>query len=614
MQITYFIKRFEEALKERWNQPAIDEFRKSTITYSQLAEAILKNHLLYRRVGLKREDKIAINARSCAKWAEIFFSAVSGGYTTVQLFNGFAPKDSQGLVCHSESRILYTERTLFSKMQFEQMQGLLAAIDLLTGELLASRGNFEEEYNNLEQNFRHLHPNGINREEINFEERSPYELCAIMYTSGSTGNPKGVMLNIKNISANIDLIPHTFPYKKGDSYVSVLPYAHIFGMVYDMVMPLCTGMHLCILGLPPVPSNLKPALAQYNPSLFFAVPMILKKMIDATIGEIIKSKSAREKLEEYKNYPDFCSALKSSFMEAFGKNLKLIVTGGAAISEEIETLLATKLQVPFVTGYGMTEAAPTICLGKPGNYKLKSVGAYQKPWVELKIDSSNPQVIPGEVLIKGDVLFTGYYKAPETTGTVFTEDGWFRTGDVGIIDNDNVVYLMGRCKNMILTDNGQNIFPEEIEVLLNAMPLVSESLIVERKGILTAIIVPTPESLSSLTSSHLGGDSKLGIGQGNQNAGSSSRPEGGPNGIGNLGSGQGNQNAGSSSQPEGGPNSGSNLGSGQPNAERLYDIMKQNIQALNTHLPAYARVSNFELHPDPFAKTPKGSIKRFMYH
>ena len=429
------------------------------------------------------------------------------------------------------------------------MPQLLAAIDLKSGELLASRGDFASIYENRAAAFAAAYPQGLQPEDVNYPQRQMDELCAIMYTSGSTGNPKGVMLTVRNFSANIDLIPKNFPYREGDSYVSVLPYAHIFGLVYDMIAPLCLGMHLCVLYVPPVPANLKPAMQQYKPSVFFAVPLILTKMIESSIGEFIHSKSGEAKLADYENNPDFCDALRIILMQALGGNVELFVTGGAAIPAHLEQLLALKMKAPFVTGYGMTEAAPTICLGKAGAYKLKSVGAYQKPWVDLKIESPEPHSIPGEVLIKGDVVFEGYYKAPETTASVMTEDGWFRTGDIGIVDDDDVVFLMGRCKNMILTTNGQNIFPEEIEVVLNALPYVAESIVVEREGLLVALIVP---NMDLAAADHL-------------------------------------------------------------DANALSAVMEQNIEALNAKIPSYSQVSGFELRYEPFSKTPKGSIRRFMY-
>ena len=467
----------------------------------------------------------------------------------VQLFNGFTPADTTQLVNHSDSRILYTEKAIFDKMDFEAMPALLGAIDTRSGELLAARGNFAELYAARDAAFAAAYPAGFTREDVRFAERDLDELCALMYTSGSTGNPKGVMITVRNFSSNIQLIPNHFPYKREDNYVSVLPYAHIFGLVYDLMAPLCYGMTLCILYVPPVPANLKPALRQYKPFVFFAVPLIINKMLDDTIGEFIRSKSGAAKLADHEHNPDFCEALRTIFMNAFGGNLGLMITGGAAMPEQLERLFLEQLQIPFVTGYGMTECTPTITLGHRETYVMKECGEPVPEGIELKIDSPDPRHIPGEVIVRGHVVFTGYYKNPEATRAVLSEDGWFRTGDLGVMDEIGRVFLSGRSKSMILGTNGQNIFPEEIEVVLNQLPYVQESLIVSREGRLTALIVPNQNLLAE-------------------------------------------QNI---------------------DAHTLEQIMDTNLSDLNKKIPAYSAVGNYEILFDPFAKTPKGSIKRFMY-
>jgi long-chain acyl-CoA synthetase len=306
-------------------------------------------------------------------------------------------------------------------------------------------------------------------------------------------------------------------------------------------------MHLIVLGLPPVPSYLKPALREFKPHVFFAVPLILTKLIEDTIGEFIHSKSGEAKLADYHNNPDFCEALATIFMKALGGNIGIFVTGGAAIPEHFERLFVEILKLPFVTGYGMTEAAPTICLGHKETYKLKECGEYIEECVDLKIDSEDPANIPGEILIKGHVLFSGYYKNEEATKAAFTEDGWFHTGDLATTDKDHSVFIVGRSKNMLLSPNGQNIYPEEIEVVLNAFKGVAESLIISRNDKLVALIVPDHNELGDI------------------------------------------------------------------DAAGLRNLMDANIVALNKKIPSYSQVSSYELKFESFAKTPKGSIRRFMY-
>ena len=544
-----FIKVFENSVKECWDKTALVEFRIPGLTYGDLAAEIQKNILCWKSAGLRPGDKIALNARSSAAWGVTFFSAQAGGFVAVQLFNGFMPADAQGLTNHSDSRLLFTEKMIFSKMDFEAMPKLLAAIDLHTGELLASRGGFAEVYARRDEIFKEACPDGLSKENVCFADRELDDLAAIMYTSGSTGNPKGVMLSVRNLSSNIQLIPNHFPYHREDNYVSVLPYAHIFGLVYDLIAPLCYGMTLCILYVPPVPANLKPALREYKPYVFFAVPLIINKLLDESIGEFIHSKSGAAKLADYQNNPDFCEALHDIFMRALGGNCGLLITGGAAMPESLERLFLEQLKVPFVTGYGMTECSPTITLGHKEIYVMKECGEPVPEGIELKIDSEDPRNIAGEVLVRGHVVFTGYYKNEAATKAAFTPDGWFRTGDLGTQDELGRVFLVGRCKSMILSSNGQNIFPEEIEVLLNQLPYVAESLIVSRDSKLIALIVPAYK----LAEDH--GVTK----------------------------------------------------------EQLKEIMDANLATINGQIPAYSEISGYALLAEPFDKTPKGSIRRFMY-
>ena len=543
-----FIEKFETTIKQCWDFPALTDYKSETFSYSQIAKEIATMHLVWKAAGIQQGDKISLNARSCANWAKVFMAVTGAGNVAVQLFNGFTPADAQKFTHHSDSRILFTEKAIFGGMDFEAMPHLLAVFDIKNFELLASRGNFAAIHERGEELFNEAFPEGLTPENINYTKLGLDELCCINYTSGSTGNPKGVMLTVRNISSNIEMIPQHFPYRRGDNYLSVLPFAHIFGLLYDMIACLCTGLHLTILGLPPAPSILKDAMQAVKPRVIMMVPLVLSKMAEFSIGEFVYSRTGKARLADHENHPEFCHALRTIMLSYLGGECEVIVTGGAAIPEDLEQLLITKLDMPLVTGYGMTECAPTISLGHLGHYKLRSCGEIVER-MQARINSADQRNTVGELWVKGDNTFIGYYKNPEADKEVFTEDGWFRTGDLGTIDDENTLFLVGRCKSMLLASNGQNVYPEEIEVKLNVLPYIAESIIVQRGEKFTALIVPNADQLTN-------------------------------DGV---------------------------------SAETLGSIMAKNIETLNRQIPSYSQISDYELRTEPFAKTPKGSIKRFMY-
>ena len=404
-----FIKKFENSVKTRWDNPALTDFRVSTETYADLAKKIELLNLTWEGAGIEKGSKIAINARSSSRWLEVFFACAAGKYVSVQMFNGFLAADVQNLVNHSDSRVLYTEPNTFAAMDFEKMPQLEAVINMENMEILAARGTYAESLASAEERFAAKYPNGFTADDVHYDSFGMEDVSAIMYTSGSTGNPKGVMLTVKNFSYNVKYLPVVFPFKENECYTSILPFAHSFGLSCDGIVPMCMGMHTVILGMPPIPSNVMALVQEYHPRIFLAVPLILDKFVKFTLGAEMKSEEGSRKLENYKDYPEYCEELRAKVMGALGGRIESFATGGAAIPPEVESLLAFKIKMPFLTGYGMTETAPLISCGKAGYYKAKSCGE-MAPEIQYGIDSPDQETIPGELQIKGDNVFAGYYK------------------------------------------------------------------------------------------------------------------------------------------------------------------------------------------------------------
>ena len=540
-----FIKRFESTVKECWDKPAIGEYGKEHATYGRFAHEIEMFRMVCDSIGIRRGDRIAINAGNSYCWSLVFMASTVLGYTSVLVLKGSTPDTVQGITRKAGCKVLFTEKATFAGMQFEQMPDLLGVIDLRSMELLAARGNKPTLYLLRDKLFSVKHRHGFGPDDASYRERAMDELCSVIYTSGSTGNPKGVMLTGQNFQNYVEHIPEMFQMERDDAHVNMLPFAHLFGLAYDILAPLCLGQTVTIITDRPTPTVLGKALREIRPATLFVVPMVLNKYVTSVIGKNLKSREGRMMLENREDYQEWFDVLRRKVMEALGGRVRKIMSAGAAASLDMEDIMVKVLRLPYVTGYGLTECAPLITLSRTESYRRGSCGEVLE-WVSIKIDSPDEHSVPGEILARGKFVFGGYYLNPEATAEAFTEDGWFHTGDMGTIDEEGHVMLSGRCKNMLLTSNGQNVYPEEIETVLGSMPFVAESLIVQRKETFGALIVPSPEV------------------------------------------------AGMSE-------------------DDVSIVMESNIAMLNSRIPTYERITWWRLEREPFEKTPKGSIKRFIY-
>ena len=456
-----FVDQLAKTIETCSNEIAIKDYEGESCSYGELSEKIMYFRDLWSRLGLKSGNKIAICCKSSSFWIEVFLSVVTDWYVAVLLPETEDAKSIQKLVNHSESVVLCTTKDFFQELNFSDMPNLLAVVDVYSGEVLTSKFSSGNQMPLLMPFFVKSHNNG--------------DLCLISYTSGTSGHIKAVMLSFENISYNVMVVEKAFPYKKGASYLSVLPYSHILGLVYDALSTLCVGMMLVVFGNSPIPRLLLKALSVVNPCMFISVPLVLKKIIDYALSEFYFNQYETDSIE-----------MKNRMMRVFGSDCQIVATGGGPLPKELETFIVCDLHLPFFSGYGMTECAPTICLGSIQNYKVGSCGK-NVDGVKLLIDSYNLEG-EGELLVKSPGVFLGYYKDESLTKQSFTSDGWFKTGDICKIDEDGNVFILGRCKNVIVTSNGINVYPEEIESIINSMSFVKESLAVQREDRIVAIV------------------------------------------------------------------------------------------------------------------------------
>ncbi len=552
------IKIFEESFRNNSDAPALtDYFKKETLTYLDVAQDIAKLHLMFKHAGIEQGDKIALIGRNNTRWCVSYLATITYGAVIVPILQDFNPNDVINIVNHSESKLLFLGDNFWDDIEAEQIPDIKAVFSLTDFHVVFEReGNAITDYiTNINLHFAAAYPQGFKVEDIKYSEVSNEKLCLLNYTSGTTGSSKGVMLTVNNLTGNIffalnmiNTKTNTTYFRAGGRTLSFLPLAHAFGCAFDFLTPMACGGHVTLLGRIPSPKILIEAMKNVRPNVVCSVPMILEKVYRKSILPMLEKTPMSIAMRIPLINTAIYSTILSRLMEQFGGCVELFIVGGAALNKETEDFLR-KIKFPLTVGYGMTECAPLISFEVPLDFKPGSCGKVIDGMLEAKILSSDPQNIPGELLVRGEHVMMGYYKNESATSAVLEKDGWLHTGDMCIMDSDRTLYIRGRCKTMILSGSGQNIYPEEIEARLNNLYMVAESLVIENNGKLTALVVPDYDLANA---EHI-------------------------------------------------------------DMDRLPQIMEENLQTLNTLVASYEKVANIVIHREEFVKTPKRSIKRYLY-
>ena len=542
-------KMFEQALRENWERPALSNYRGTTIFYRDLAERIAKLHILFEHCGLQKGDKVAICARNQVNWAVSFLSAMTYGAVPVPILHEFKPGNVHHLVNHSEAKVLFVDPIVWEGLSESEMPDVQAIVRVDTFKLIyASSEDITYAREHLNSLFGAKYPESFGPSDMDYYEDSPEELALINYTSGTSGFSKGVMIPYRTIQSNMECPAIACPYMDNNSnIIAMLPSAHMYGLMFEVLYQLYKGVHVHFLTRVPSPKIIMEALAEVKPDLVISVPLVIEKIYKSKVRPILEKNGIRQMLRLHILDQLILNKIKTELINAFGGRFHEVIIGGAAFNKDVEEFFK-RIHFPFTVGYGMTECGPIITYDDWSTVKLYSCGK-AAPNMTIKIDSADPENIPGEVLVKGDNVFLGYYKNQEATDAVFTEDGWFKTGDMGVLDKDGYLFLKGRSKCMILGPSGQNIYPEEIEDKLNSLPLVNECLVIQEGNKLVGLVHPDFDEAKSI-------------------------------GL---------------------------------NRDDIEKIMEQDRQQLNTLVTSYSKVSEIRIQDEEFQKTPKRSIKRYLY-
>ena len=491
----HYLDRLQESMIAKWNTEALSDYNGETFTFANFATEIARLHTIYRLLDVKAGDKAALAAKNSSRWAMAFLATTTYRAVAVPILADFTPEAITNLTAHSDSVVLFTEPKTWEEMEVEKLPAVRIVINLENCSILylrdeSMRSKIEEATAAIPA----VYPESMKHEVVKYGELELDDLAIINYTSGTTSQPKGVMLTSRNISTNIDFALNNIAVEDGDKIISMLPLAHMYGMAFEFIYPICGGGHVYFLGKTPTPTLLMQALAEVKPYLLITVPLVIEKIFKGKIMPILQKPTMRV-LTAIPGVSNLIyNKVRKQLLTTFGGNLRSIVLGGAALNPSIEKVMR-KVKLPYTVGYGMTECAPLLSYAPWQSFKAGSCGR-AVDGLELRIDSENPQKKVGEIQAKGSNVMIGYYKNEEATRAAFTEDGFLRTGDLGIIDKQGNVFIKGRSKCMILTANGQNIYPEEVEAVLNNLPHVAESLIVERNKHLVALVAPVADDLA----------------------------------------------------------------------------------------------------------------------
>ena len=541
-------KLFERSFKENWDRDALSNYQGTTIKYSELARRIKLLHICFEKCGLQKGDKVALCSRNQANWGVSFLAALTYGAVPVPILHEFKAGNIHYLVNHCEAKVLFVDEVIWEGLSESEMPGLQVIVQIRNFRFIYARdAAMQDIRDSIQKDFDTLYPDGFSKENVSYYEDKADELALINYTSGTSGFSKGVMLSYRNVYTNLNFAKvEAEPQMNCESeVVALLPSAHMYGLMFEFLFEISIGAHVHFLTRIPSPKIILKAFTEIHPDIIVSVPLIIEKVYKSQIKPIVDRNKMFMMVPLLDQF--VLKKIRNGMIEAFGGRFEEVILGGAAFNPEVEAFLR-KIHFPFTVGYGMTECCPIITYAKWWKGRKGSCG---QPIAacKIRIDSPNPRKIPGEVQVKGDNVFMGYYKDKQATKAVFTNDNWFKTGDMGVVDADGFLYLKGRSKCMILGPSGQNIYPEELEAVINNVTYVVESLVIEDNGGLTAIVYPDYHQgeLDGLT------------------------------------------------------------------GEELEQRLQEGLPKINAQLPSYAQIRKMEFIPEDFERTPKRSIKRYLY-